>query len=81
MGTFGNGVRVGIAVTETTGYCGAGLGTTVLPTCAWLAAAAAALRMLGTAATDFDVCQDPITPEPCAARAFTSDVGATFTTG
>ena len=26
------------------------------------------------------MCQDPITPDPCEARAFTSDEGATFTT-
>ena len=26
------------------------------------------------------MCQDPITPDPCEARALTSDEGATFTT-
>ena len=63
MGTFGSGVRIGIAVTETTGCCGAGLGAALLTFCGWLAAATT-LRMMGATSTGFDVlCQDPITPE------------------
>ena len=69
---FGNGVRIGMGRITTvtprlrtrlgqaqahTGCCGAGLGTAVLTTCGWLTATAA-IRIIGTPATDFDVCQD-----------------------
>ena len=63
----GNDVRIGIAVTETTGCCGADLGP-ALPSCGWLAAATT-LRMMGATSTAFDVLyQDPITPEPHEVR-------------
>ena len=67
MGIFGNGVKIGIAVTKYPGCCGAGLGTTVLTSCRWLAATTT-LRLMGATTADFDVCQDPITPEPHEVR-------------
>ena len=41
------------------GCCGVVIGSTLLAACGWLTAAAP-LRILGTATTGFDVCQDPI---------------------
>lgn len=63
-----------------TGCCGVVIGTTLLSTCGWLTAITT-LRIVEPTATDFDVCQDRITPDPCEARAFTSGEVASFTTG
>jgi len=79
-GTFGNGVRIGIIATKTAGCCRAGLGSTVLPTCAWLSATAS-LRITGpTTASGFAVlCQNRqivyryyFSPDWGGARAFTN---------
>ena len=46
------------------------VGAAVLAACGWLATATP-LRLMGTTTTDFDVCQDPITSDPCEAESFT----------
>ena len=52
-----NGVRIGIAGSRYTEYCGADLGVAGLTICAWIPAATS-VRILGAPTTDFDVYQD-----------------------
>ena len=94
--TFMSGVKIGMALTTTVtpplrtrqgrttaqaGCCGVVLGAAGRAAYGWLAAATA-IRMLGAAATAFDVCQDRINyPWPHEARAFSSEEGSSFTTG
>ena len=87
-GMYMNGVRIGIMRTTIvnpqlrtrqgraqahTGCCGVVIGATMLAACAWLAAAAP-LRILGPLPRgSMCVRIELVTPDPCEARAFTSD--------
>ena len=57
---WGFGIRwIGLTATNALRSCGAGLGSSVRTSCAWIAASALpAFRRLGSTASGFDVCQD-----------------------